>query len=205
MIVFANLGLTNIEKQLLTNYFRNETDISECDLTSSSLLSWRHFRSVFTDWRLYLFGLIGFGNGCVILSLTTLLPKVMESMGYSKSAASLMIAPPYIAACTCCLLLSYLASRRNEHGNHVAFSSLIALSGCILMLPLFDKGKIAIYASVTVIFAGVFSTFALLISWLTKNVSSHATRAMAISFVVGIGEMSGIMTPLVRLLPMITS
>jgi hypothetical protein len=72
------------------------------------------------------------------------------------------------------------------------------------MLTLFDKGKVAIYVSTTVTFCGIFSAFPLFVSWLTINVSGRTKRAMAISFVIGIGEMSGIVTPLVRLLRVIT-
>ena len=105
---FFHLELTNIEKQLLTNSLRNDTDVIDSDRTSSSRLPWRrHIRSVFIDWRLYLYGLLGFGHGCVTFTLTTLLPRVMESMGYWKGAASLMITSTYVAACICCFLVSY--------------------------------------------------------------------------------------------------
>jgi cyanate permease len=147
---------------------------------------------------------IDFGNGVVTLSLTTILPTLMENMGYSTTQASLMTAPPYVIACICCLLASYSSSRRNEHGYHVAFCLLVGLFGYILMLTLFDKGKVAIYVSTTVTFCGIFSAFPLFVSWLTINVSGRTKRAMAISFVIGIGEMSGIVTPLVRLLRVIT-
>lgn len=66
------------------------------------------------------------------------------------------------------------------------------------MLVLFDKGKIAIYLSTAIPFFGLFCVFPLLLSWLTNNIGGYTKRTVAISLVIGIGEMSGIFTPLVR-------
>jgi hypothetical protein len=88
----------------LTNLLRNDADIADRNLISSTSFSWRQVRYVFVDWRIYLYGVIDFGNGVVTLSLTTILPTLMENMGYSTTQASLMTAPPYVVACICCLL-----------------------------------------------------------------------------------------------------
>ncbi|CAF2515306.1 unnamed protein product [Rotaria sp. Silwood2] len=196
--------LKNIEKQILANLLRNDAGITDRNLTSITRLSWREVCYVFVDWRIYLYGLIDCGNAAVTLSLTTFLTTLMENMGYSKTEASLMIAPPNVVACICYLLAIYSSSRRNEHGYHIAFCLSIGLLGCILMLTLFDKGKVAIFVSTTVTFCGIFFTCPLLVSWLTNNAGGHTNEAMAISFVIRIGEMSGIVTPLVRIRRVIT-
>jgi len=203
-IVFDNLGLNNIEKQLLTNLLQNDAGVADRNPTSGIRLSWRQVRYVFVDWRIYLYGLIAVGNLAAILSLTTFFPTLIESTVYSKTEAHLMTAPPYIVACICCLLASYSSSRQNEHGYHIAFFLSIGLFGFILMLTVFDQGKMAIYASTTITFCGILSAFPLLLSWLTNNVGGHTKRAMAVSFVIGIAQIGGIVIPLVRLLRGIT-
>ena len=97
--------------------------------------------------------MLSFGHGCETFNITNIMPRVMESIGYWKAAASLMITSTYVAACICCFLVSYSSLRRGEHGYHVAFSLFIALSRCIRMLTLSTWGNIAIYASVTTTFA----------------------------------------------------
>ncbi len=184
----------------MTNLLLNDAGVADRNLTSSIRLSWRQVRYVFVDWRIYLYSLIAFGNLAVILCLTTFLPTLMESAGYSKTEAHLMTAPPYVVACVCCLLASYSSSRRNEHGYHVAFCLLAGLFGFILMLTLFDKGKVAIHLSITITFCGILSAYPLLLSWLTNNVGGLTKRAIAISFVNGIAQIGGIFMPLVRLL-----
>lgn len=181
-IVFDNLGLNNIEKQLLTNLLQNAAGVADRNPTSGIRLSWRQVCYVFVDWRIYLYGLIAVGNLAAILSLTTFFPTLIESTVYSKTEAHLMTAPPYIVACICCLLASYSSSRHT----------------------VFDQGKVTIYASTTITFCGILSAFPLLLSWLTNNVGGHTKRAMAVSFVIGIAQIGGIVIPLVRLLRGIT-
>ena len=95
-------------------------------------------------------------------------------------------------------MISYSAARRNEHDYHIVFCLAANLFGCVLMLTLFDKGKVAIYFSAAVPFCGLFCVFPLLLSWLTNNVGGHTKRIVAISLVIGIGEFSGIFTSLIR-------
>lgn len=203
-IVFTNLGLSNIEKQLLTNLLRNDASVTDRNLTSCGQLSWRQVRYVFVDWRMYLYGLIAIGNLGAILALTTFFPTLIESMIYSKTEAHLMTTPAYAVACICCLLTSYSSSRRNEHGYHIAFCLSVGLFGFILMLTLFDLGKVAIYVSTTITLCGILSAFPLLLSWVTNNVGGQTKRAMAIHFVVGMAQIGGVVIPLVRLLCVIT-
>lgn len=202
-LVFDPLGLNNIEKQLLTNLLRHDASIADHDLTLNSPVSWRQVRFVFIDWQIYLYGLINFGNAIVLLSLTTLLPALIKTTSNSQTTAHLVTIPFYTVGCICCLLVNYSSSRRNEHGYHVIFCLLVSLSGCILMLTLFEKGNVAIYISTGLTLCGVFPTFPLLLSWLTNNIGGHTKRTMAISFVIGIGEMSGIFIPEVRFLRVI--
>ena len=204
-LVFSeNLGLSNIEKQLLTNLLRNDAGAADPNPMPNTQLSWRQIRYVFVDWRIYIYGLIAVGNVSVTLSLAATLPTIMKSTGYSETETYLMTAPIYVVACVCCLLTSYSSSRQNEHGYHVAFCLLIGLIGFILMLTLFDKGKIAIYFSFTVALCGILSSYPLLLGWLTNNIGGHTKRAMAISFVIGVAQSGGLVTPLVTLLCVIS-
>jgi cyanate permease len=189
-----------MDKQLLTNLLRNDAGVADSDPTSSTRVSWRQVRCVFIDWRIYLYALIAVGDNAVIRCLVTFLPSLVEAMGYSRTTAHLMTAPPYAVACICSLLVGYSSSRRNEHGYHLAFCLTVGLLGFILLLTLFDQGKVTIYITTTIGFCGSISALSLILSWLTNNVGGHTKRAMAISFVIGIAQIGGIVTPLVRLL-----
>jgi len=189
--------LNGSEKQFLTNLLRNDEGINNCD---NARVSWRQVFYVFIDWRLYLGAMIAIGNLGVIKYLTTYLPSIVEDMGISEAYVLLMTAPPYVFALVVCLLASYSSSRRNEHGLHLMWCLFVALLGFILMLTLIDRGKAAVYVSSCIACCGIFSALPLLLSWLTNNVSGHTKRSITIGFVMSIGQIGGIIFPLVRLL-----
>ncbi|UJR19693.1 hypothetical protein I4U23_022827 [Adineta vaga] len=189
--------LNNIEKQLLTNLLRNDIGIADGNPELNNRLSWRQVQYVFTDWRIYIYGLIAIGNETVILCLTTFFPTLIKTAGYSHTETHLLPVPCYILACLCCLLINYSSSQRNEHGYHIIFCLFISLIGFILILTLFKHGKIAIYISMSITFCGVLSSFPLLLSWLTNNIGGHTKRVTAISFVIGTAQIGGIITPFI--------
>lgn len=184
----------------MTNYLRNDAGVADSNFTAGTRISWRQARSVFIDWRIYLYALIVVADNGVVQCLTTLMPSLVAAMGYSRHIAHLMTAPIYIVTCVCCLLIGYSSSRRNEHGYHVAFCLTVSLFGLILMLIFFDQDKVALYFATMIGFCGAFSAFPLIIVWLTNNIRGHTKRAMAISFIIGIGQIGAIMMPLVRVL-----
>ncbi|CAF3508881.1 unnamed protein product [Rotaria sp. Silwood1] len=191
--------LDNIDKQLLTNFLRDDVGVADGEPTLGSRISWRQIRYAFTDCQGYLYSIIAFGILTAVKCLTTILPTLFEATGYTKTEAHLMTTPPYAIACICVLLVGYLSSSlRNKHAYHLVFCLLVALLGFILMFTLSDHGKVAICISGTVTCSGVFSALPLPLSWLTTNVGGHTKRSMSISFVIGIGQIGGIFMPLVR-------
>jgi cyanate permease len=157
-------------------------------------------RYVFIDWRIYLYVMIAVGDLGVFKCLTTYLPELVKCMSGSKEEAHLMTIPVYFVTCISCLLAGYSSSRRNEHSFHLIFCLSVALLGFILMVTLFGDGNVATYVSTCIACCGTFSAFPLLLSWLTNNVGGHTKRAMAVGFLVGIGQIGGVLAPQVRLL-----
>ncbi|CAF1381253.1 unnamed protein product [Rotaria sordida] len=186
--------LNNSEKQLLTNLLRHDAGIANGE---NVRLSWRQAFYVFVDWRIYLYALINIGIAGVFKYINTYLPLLVEDMGYLKGEVHLMTVPPYVFAFVCCLLVNYSSSRRNEHGFHLIFCLSITLVGFILMLTLIDRGQVALYVSICITCCGILSAFPLLISWLTNNVGGYTKRSIAIGFIVGIGQIGGIILPFV--------
>ncbi len=189
--------MDNSEKQLLTNLLRDDAGIADRE---NAQLSWRQVLYVFIDWRIYLYALIDIGTLGIIKYISAALPLLVEDISSTEAEVYLMTAPPYASALVCCLLVSYSASQRNEHGFHLIFSLSVALLGFILMLTLINQGKVALYFSICITCSGIFSALPSLLSWLTNNVGGHTKRSIAIGFVVGLGQIGGIISPFVRLL-----
>lgn len=188
----------NCEKQLLTNLLRDDGGLANSESASNPRLSWRQVCYCFIDWRIYLYVMIGVGVLAVERCLITYLPVLIESMGFSGTDIHLMTIPLYVVTYICCLLISYMSSRRNEHIFHLAFCLLTSIVGFILMITLFDQGTTVIYVSICIASCGAFAAYPLVLSWLTNNVGGHTKRAMAVGFLVGLGNIGGVFSPQVR-------
>jgi hypothetical protein len=188
--------LSNSDKADLTNLLLQDEAIPNHD---NARLFWREAVYALKDIWIYLYSLIGIGNLGLIKYLSTYLPLLVDQdMGNLQEKVHLMAAPPYVFAFVCCLLASYSSSRRNEHGIHLMFCLFVGLLGFILMVILTDKA--ALYVSSCIACCGVFSAFPLLLSWLTKNVGGHTKKSIAIGFFIGIGQIGGVVLPIVRLI-----
>lgn len=192
--------MDNCEKQLLTNLLRDDAGRANSESGSSTRLSWRQVRYVFIDWRIYLYVFIGMGNMTGFKCLTIYLTQLaLNSLHNTSEEVHLMTTPIYFVACICCLLAGYLLSRQQEHSFYLASCLLVSLLGFILMVTLFDQGILPMYISTCIACCGSFSAYPLLLSWLTNNVGGHTKRAMSIGFLVGIGQLGGVLVPQVRL------
>ncbi|CAF0946224.1 unnamed protein product [Rotaria sordida] len=58
-----------------------------------------------------------------------------------------------------------------------------------------DAGNVALYVSTCVACCGTFSGIPILLSWLTNNVGGRTKRAVAVGFLVGIGQIGGVLAP----------
>jgi cyanate permease len=175
---------------MLTNRLRQDTGLS-CN--GEHIFSWQQVRSVFFDWKVYLYMFIYVGNSiaahCLIIYLPTLISK---GMGFSNANAQLMSAPPHVISCVTTLLISFSAGHFNERGYHLTFALLIGIIGYILLITLTKYGATVLYIATCITCVGTYSTIPLIMSWFTNNIGGHTKRAVAIGFIIGFGNISGI-------------
>ncbi|CAF2825220.1 unnamed protein product [Rotaria sp. Silwood2] len=185
----------------LTNRLRSDAGKVNDDFTQNTELRWRQVYYVFIDYRIYFYALIYTCISAVNKYLTSFLPLLLvDGMGSYQPKVHLMIVPLYVIACIFCLLIAYSSSRWNNHGYHLVLCLVVALLGIILMIALIDGGTVAIYTSICIACTGVLSAFSLVVSWLTNNIDGQTKRPMAVGFIMGIGQIGGIILPLVRFL-----
>jgi hypothetical protein len=186
-------GLKPIDQQTLTRRLQEDGGLDKKTIEHP----WRKTFDIFKDWKIYLYAMIIIGVLAVVKYLTTYLPLIVEAIGYRDAKVHLMTTPPYTIACICCLLVGYSASRWNDHAYHVIFCLSVALLGFILMVALIHQNQ-AKYAGICIASAGILSILPLLLSWLTNNIFGHRERLIAVGFVMSLGQIGGIVLPLVR-------
>jgi len=88
----------------------------------------------FKDWKIYLHMLIALGVVTPLYSISLFLPTIIKNMGYKNNTAQLMSAPPYVSACLCTILASYVADKVRQRGVFILGFDVIAISGFIMLL-----------------------------------------------------------------------
>ncbi|CAF2127934.1 unnamed protein product [Rotaria magnacalcarata] len=184
--------LNNSEKELLTNILREDGGKANDAPVSEHWISWRQVKYALTDWRIYLYILIGIGIVTPMLCFTLVLPSLLDGVNASASVTHLMVAPMYVIASITCLLGSYSSSRYNEHGLHTAFWLFVSFIGFIVLVIVGDQSKTAIYISSCIVCCGIYTAYPIALSWLTKNIGGHTKRAMAICCFVAMCQIGGI-------------
>ncbi|CAF3824101.1 unnamed protein product [Rotaria sp. Silwood1] len=179
--------LTPAEREILTNILR--------DSTEQDVAQWHQVFHVFIDRKIWLFAVVTVGCLAVTKYWIAFFPSLIDVLGFKNAEGQLMSIPPYVLAWICALLGVFSVTRKKEHGYHVIFFLIISSIGFILMAALEEKSRIAVYVGACVACCGVYSAFPLLMGWLASYVSGHMKRALAIGFVVGLGQIGGIVLP----------
>lgn len=190
-------GLNNCERDILTNMLCNDAGIADNYPSSDVHLSWRQVYYAFIDWRIYLYTAITIGDLAIVKCLTTYLPNLIESDGYSKTETEFMSGLPHLVAFVFAILVSFFSTRKNEHGYHLTFALTICMFGFVLLATVPTETKAILYVGTCMVSSGCRTAFPILMSWLTKNIGGHTKRAMAVGFAMGIGQIGGVVAPLV--------
>lgn len=78
--------------------------------------AWRYVIDAFIDWKIWVMSLICLGIFGSVYSFSLFLPTIVRSLGYTNNLAQLMTVPPYVFACTCCLINGYISDRFRQRG-----------------------------------------------------------------------------------------
>jgi len=81
------------------------------------------------DPRVYLLGLVIFGQNCGAYGVQLWLPQIVQAMGFSIPATGLIVALPFWAVILAMVLCGLSSDMRAERVRHVAIPFLIAAGG----------------------------------------------------------------------------
>src|ERR1700694_769146 len=81
------------------------------------------------DPRVYLLGLVIFGQNCGAYGVQLWLPQIVQAMGFSIRATGFIVALPFLAVVAAMVLCGFSSDVRRERVRHVAIPFLIAACG----------------------------------------------------------------------------
>jgi MFS family permease len=144
----------------------------------------------FKDYKVYLYMLLYFGFNCPFYSMATLLPTIINGMGFSKLTSLLLSAPPYAIGVFTIIGMAYHSDKKMERCFHLCISIGAAALGFIIMVVVKeDHNK---YYGVILVIAGIATSTPITLSWLNNNMLGSTKSGAASAMVVSFGNLGGV-------------
>ncbi|WVQ82100.1 hypothetical protein IAT38_004228 [Cryptococcus sp. DSM 104549] len=140
--------------------------------------SWSEIRRAFKDWRLYVHAINHFGIDCTLYSLTTFMPSLCSSLGFTTTIQSqLLTVPVYAIAATAFVICGWLSDRWNLRSPFILQALGWNLIGYIILIAAPQPG--VRYAGIFISSIGLYVATALNNLWAADNIAGHYKRAVS--------------------------
>jgi len=181
--------LSGEEKAMATR--RLETSSGHSDAERGPLLSGT--KMALLDYKVWLLALI------VIMktsagAVTSFIPTLVATLGYSKVNSLLLVAPPYVFATIVALAVSYSSDKRGERCYHIVVPIFFGMVGFIVAASTLNFT--ARYISLFLMLAGVYGSYNVALAWISSTLPRPIEkRAAATALVNTVGNFAQIYSP----------
>ncbi|KAG0004143.1 hypothetical protein BGZ80_001673 [Entomortierella chlamydospora] len=158
---------------------------------TETTFSWKQFRAVFVDWKVYLHMITYILNATPLYSLSLFFPSIVQGFNFNTLTTQAMTAPAYIIACVFTILTAFSSDRFRERGYHYAMPTFLGCLGYILLIVTKHSHVVNRYVSLTVTAIGVFASVPAMLSWFTTNIGGHTKRGVATAAIISFGNIGG--------------
>ncbi|KAL5339839.1 major facilitator superfamily domain-containing protein [Aspergillus crustosus] len=157
---------------------------------------WRDLTMVLTNWRVYMQAWFLFAQSALSYGTKFTLPTITQSMGFNKTNAQLLSAPPYVAAAASAIFFARLSDHFYWRMPFVIIPMVIVCIAYSIIISL--KGQLAehmgvAYFSVVLAVIGIYPIQAAAASWNANNIAPAARRAIGIALMNCVGNIGGIL------------
>jgi len=167
-------------------------------------LTFTRFLWVMRDWKIYCGGFMYLFCVTTSYSIALFEPTLLSAMGYTNVQAQLLSIGPYALAFVATIICAILADRTRHRFPYCMLGICISIIGYIIIManPLTKPG--VSYFATFLMITGAYITQPLILTWVQNNTLGHYKRSVASAWVVGFGNISGIVASLIYTTPPFT-
>jgi len=177
--------LSEAEKRAVAIRLKQE-NFDDSTYAKSATANSRKRSSKFQAWKalksphMLLVAIASFMQAVMGHSLSTFMPTIVKSFGYSSSQTQLLTIPVYaVAAIGCVLPLSYLADRYQTRGIPTCFCTLLSLMGFVIFYASNDNH--VRYGSLFLSLSGVYGAIPCLTAWMANNSEPYTRKEVTVA------------------------
>ncbi|KAK4129087.1 MFS general substrate transporter [Parathielavia appendiculata] len=153
-----------------------------------------YFWQAMRDWKMWLGMVIYMGCDMPLYAFSLFLPTIISNLGWNTSVvrSQLMSVPPYAAAALLTVVIGVVADRTRARGLCNILVSVLAVAGFAMLLGT-DNSAVQ-YAGTFLAALGIYPCISNTISWVANNVEGVYKRGVVLGFVIGWGNLNGIVS-----------
>ncbi|OQU99542.1 hypothetical protein CLAIMM_05157 isoform 2 [Cladophialophora immunda] len=152
----------------------------------------QYFWAAAKDWKTWTGAMIYMGCDGALYAFSLFIPTIIQQMGYKSIHAQLLSVPPYAVAAVVTIFVGFIADRTRMRGYCNMVMALFGIAGFAMLL---GSGVPHVqYAGTFLGAMGIYPCIPNTITWTANNVEGVYKRGIALGFVIGWGNLNGIMS-----------
>ncbi|RDA85387.1 hypothetical protein CP532_1933 [Ophiocordyceps camponoti-leonardi (nom. inval.)] len=156
----------------------------------------QYFWAAVADWKTYAGMVIYMGPLMPLYAFSFFLPSIIQTMSFTDSKQvirnQLLSVPPYAVAAVLTVIVGLWSDRVQRRGVFNMGCAVIAICGFVMLMA---TAKPAVqYAGTFLAASGIYPSISLTIAWVANNVEGVYKRGIVLGFVIGWGNLNGIVS-----------
>ncbi|KAG6004048.1 hypothetical protein E4U21_001444 [Claviceps maximensis] len=160
---------------------------------------WEYMWAAVTDWKTYNGMFIYMGPVMSLYSFSVFLPTIIQSMSFTTPDQivrnQLLSVPPYAVAAVLTVLVGFWSDRAQRRGVFIMGSAVIAIVGFVMLIA--TTNPAVQYAGTFLCAMGIYPPISLTIAWVANNVEGVYKRGIVLGFVIGWGNLNGVVSSVI--------
>ncbi|CCF38175.1 major facilitator superfamily transporter [Colletotrichum higginsianum] len=146
------------------------------------------------DWKMWLGMAIYMGCDMPLYAFSLFLPTIVNELGWNTSVvrSQLMTVPPYAVAAVFTVFIGWVADKTQQRGLCNISVSLIGIVGFSMLIT--TENPQVKYAGTFLGALGIYPCISNTITWVANNVEGVYKRGVVLGFVIGWGNLNGIVS-----------
>ncbi|TKW51126.1 putative transporter [Colletotrichum tanaceti] len=146
------------------------------------------------DWKMWLGMAIYMGCDMPLYAFSLFLPTIVNELGWNTSVvrSQLMTVPPYAVAAVFTVFIGWVADKTQQRGLCNISVSLIGIVGFSMLIA--TESPQVKYAGTFLGALGIYPCISNTITWVANNVEGVYKRGVVLGFVIGWGNLNGIVS-----------
>ncbi|KAH7319893.1 major facilitator superfamily domain-containing protein [Stachybotrys elegans] len=148
------------------------------------------------DWKTWVAMVIYMGPLMPLYSFSLFLPSIIQEMSFTTPDSvvrnQLLTVPPYVIAAVATLAVGYWSDLTGKRGVYNLVCAPIGITGFIMVMA--STNPVVQYLGTFLGTVGIYPCIPLTITWVANNVEGMYKRGIVLGFVIGWGNLNGIVS-----------